>query len=58
MSLYKYTMTKLSRRLTLHLSDSSSICRHLKKHNCLNETYRNILLNNTKILHTDNNIKN
>ena len=28
-----------------------------KKHNCLNATYRNILVNNTKIFHTDNNVK-
>ena len=28
MSYIGYTMTKLSRRFTLHLSDSSSICQH------------------------------
>ena len=28
-----------------------------KKHITLNATYRNILVNNTKILHTDNNAK-
>ena len=52
-----YTTTKLTRRLTLHLSDSSSICQYLKKHSCHNATYRNILVNNTKILHRDNNVK-
>ena len=52
-----YVMTKLSRRLTLHFSDSCSICQHLKNHNCLNATYRNILVNNTKLLHIDNNVK-
>ena len=31
-------------RLTLHLSDSSSICQLLKKHNCLNATNRKILV--------------
>ena len=53
-----YTTTKLSRRFTLHLSDSSSICQHLKKYDFLNATYRNILVYNTKLLHTDNNVKN
>ena len=52
-----YTMIILSRRLTLHLLDSSSICQHLKKYNCLNATYRNILVNNIKILHSNNNVK-
>ena len=28
-----------------------------KKHNCLADTYKDILVNNTKILHIDNNIK-
>ena len=28
-----------------------------KKNNCLTTTYRNILIDNTKILHTDNDIK-
>ena len=28
-----------------------------KKHNSFNTTYRNILVNNTKILYTDNKIK-
>ena len=28
-----------------------------KKHHCLNVTYRNIFVNNTKTLHTDNNVK-
>ena len=30
---------KLLRRLTLHPSDSSSICHQLQKHNCLNVAY-------------------
>ena len=28
------TSTTLSRRLTMHLSDTSSIAQHLKKHSC------------------------
>ena len=51
-----YTTTKLSRRLSLHLSDSSSICQHLKKYNVLMK-HRNILVNSTKILHVDKNVK-
>ena len=35
---------------------TSSICQY-KKHNCLTATYRNILINNTKISYTYNNIK-
>ena len=30
---------------------------NIKKHNCLTAAYRNILVENTKILHTDNHIK-
>ena len=51
-----YTTTKLSKRCTLHLLDSGSIYLHLIN-NFLNATYRNILVNNTKILNADNNIK-
>ena len=57
LSYIDYTTAKLSRRLTLHVSDCRSVCHHLKKHNCLEATYRNILDNNRKILQTDNNVK-
>ena len=43
-----YTTTKLSRKLTVHLSDSNNMCQYLKKP---------IFVNYTKILHTDNNMK-
>ena len=51
------TTTKSTRKHTLHLSNYSPICQCLKKYNCLNATYTNILVNNTKIPHTYNNIK-
>ena len=44
------TSTTLSRRLTMHLSDTSSIAQHLKKHSCPTTQLRKILTDNTTIL--------
>jgi hypothetical protein len=53
-----HTTNRLSRRLTLHLNDSSSISKHLKdQHNCPHSNIRKILDENTKILTYCNNIK-
>ena len=47
--------TTLSRRLTMHLSDTSSIAQHLKKHSCPTTQLRKILTDNTTILEHQNN---
>ena len=47
--------TTLSRRLTMHLSDTSSIAQHLKKHSCPTTQQRKILTDNTTILEHQNN---
>ena len=52
------TSTTLSRRLTMHLSDTSSIAQHLKKHSCLTTEIRKILTDNTTILDHQNNQQN
>ena len=52
------TSTTLSRRLTMHLSDTSSIAQHLKKHSCPTTQLRKILTDNTTILEHQNNNKN
>ena len=54
-----YTTTRLSRRLTLHLNDNSSIANHLKQtHNCPHSNIRKLLNENTSILtHTNNSKK-
>ena len=49
------TSTTLSRRLTIHLSDTSSIAQHLKKHSCPTTQLRKILTDNTTILEHQNN---
>ena len=49
------TSTTLSRRLTMHLSDTSSIAQHLKKHSCPTTQQRKILTDNTTILEHQNN---
>ena len=49
------TLTTLSRRLTMHLSDTSSIAQHLKKHSCPTTQLRKILTDNTTILEHQNN---
>ena len=49
------TSTTLLRRLTMHLSDTSSIAEHLKKHSCPTTQLRKILTNNTTILEHQNN---
>ena len=49
------TSTILSRRLTMHLSDTSSIAQHLKKHSCPTTELRKILTDNTTILEHQNN---
>ena len=49
------TSTTLSRRLTIHLSDTSSIALHLKKHSCPTTELRKILTDNTTILEHQNN---
>ena len=49
------TSTTLSRRLTMHLSDTSSIAQHLKKHSCPTTELRKILTDNTTILEHQNN---
>ena len=48
-------MMTLSRRLTMHLSDTSSIAQHLKKHSCPTAQLRKILTDNTTILEHQNN---
>ena len=49
------TSTTLSRRLTMHLSDTSSIAQYLKKHSCPTTQLRKILTDNTTILEHQNN---
>ena len=49
------TSTTLSRRLTMHISDTSSIAQHLKKHSCPTTQLRKILTDNTTILTHQNN---
>ena len=49
------TSTTLSRRLTMYLSDTSSIAQHLKKHSCPITQLRKILTDNTTILEHQNN---
>ena len=49
------TSTTLLRRLTMHLSDTSSIAQHLKKHSCPTTQLRKILTDNTTILEYQNN---
>ena len=49
------TSTTLSRRLTMHLSDTSSIAQRLKKHSCPTTQQRKILTDNTAILEHQNN---
>ena len=49
------TSTTLLRRLTMHLSDTSSIAQHLKKHSCPKTQLRKILTDNTTILEHQNN---
>ena len=49
------TSTTLSWRLTMHLSDTSSIAQHLKKHSCPTTQLRKILTDNTTILEHQNN---
>ena len=49
------TSTTLSRRLTRHLSDTSSIAQHLKKNSCPTTQLRKILTDNTTILEHQNN---
>ena len=49
------TSTTQSRRLTMHLSDTSSIAQHLKKHSCPTTVLWKILTDNTTILEHQNN---
>ena len=49
------TSTTLSRRLAMHLSDTSSIAQHLKKHSYPTTQLRKILTENTTILEQQNN---
>ena len=49
------TSTTLSRRLTMHLSDTSAIAQHLKKYSCPTSEFRKILTDNTTILEQQNN---
>ena len=49
------TSTTLSRRLTMHISDTSSIAQNLKKHSCPKTHLRKILTDNTTILEHQNN---
>ena len=48
------TSTTLSRRLTMHLSDTSSITQHFFKNSCPTTELRNILTENTTILEDQN----
>ena len=51
-----YTTTTLSRRLTCHLTEHSSIKKHISNiHNCPSSNIRKILIDNTTILATNNN---
>ena len=52
---YCVTSTTLSRRLTMNLSDTSSIAQHLKKDSCSTTQQRKILTDNTTILEHQNN---
>ena len=47
-----HTRTTLSRRLTLHLTNTSAISQHLGTHPAQELSTREILVNNTKILNT------
>ena len=49
------TSTILLRRLTMHLSDTSSIAQHLKKYSCPTTEFRKIITENTTILEQQNN---
>ena len=49
------TSTTLSQRLTMHLSDTSSIAQHLKKHSCPTTELWKILTDNATILEHQNN---
>ena len=44
------TATTLSRRLTMHLNDSSSIALHLKTHSIPKSKFRKILVENATIM--------
>ena len=44
------TPNTLSRWISMHLSDTSSIVQYLKKHSCLISEFVKILMDNTKIL--------
>ena len=44
----------LSRRLTMHFSDTSSMAQHLKRHSCHTTKFRKILTKNTTILQQKN----
>ena len=44
------TTTTLSRRLMMHLNDSSSIALHLKTHSIPNSKFRKILVENITII--------
>ena len=48
------TLTTLSRRLTMHLSDTSSIAQHLKTHSCPTTELRKILTDHTTLKHQNN----
>ena len=52
------TSTTLSRRLTMHLSDTSSIAQHLKIHSWPKTEFQKILSENTTILEQQNNKQN
>ena len=48
------TSTTLSRRLTMHLSDTSSIAQHFKKHSCPTTELWKIFTENTILEHQNN----
>ena len=52
----RLTLTTLSRRLTMNLSDTSSMAQNLKKR-CPKTEYRKILTENTTILEQQNNMQ-
>ena len=55
---FVYITTTLSRRLTMHLNDSSSIASHLKTHTIPKSKFRKILVeNNTIIAHEINKVR-
>ena len=52
-----HTTTSLSRRLTCHKTNKSSIIKHLDTHSTSKNLHRKILVENTRILHIDHDVR-